>query len=77
MTGGSFRVPFWVPESGRYTIAKVSEFNSDCRFGIFDRRNNEGGGGRKNTQNPDLKALDPQMGRQRWPILGDFDDSVK
>ena len=42
MLGGSFRVPFRVPESGRYTIAKVSDFDSDCRFGIFDHENNKG-----------------------------------
>ena len=48
--GGSFRVPVWVPEIARYTIAKVSEFDSDCRFGIFDHGNNKGGGGgRKKT----------------------------
>ena len=40
--GGSFRVPFWVPKSGRYTIAKVSDCDSDCRFGIFDHGNNKG-----------------------------------
>ena len=47
--GGSFRVPFGVPESGRYTIAKVSDFDSDCRFGIFDHGNNKGGWGTEKT----------------------------
>ena len=40
--GESFGVPFWVPKSGRYTIAKVSDFDSDFRFGIFDPANNKG-----------------------------------
>ena len=47
--GGSFGVPFWVPESGRYTIAKVSDFDSDFRFGIFDHDNNKGVGDGKNA----------------------------
>ena len=47
--GGSFGVCFWVPESGRYTIAKVSDFDSDCRFGIFDRVNNKGEWGTEKT----------------------------
>ena len=57
---GSFRVPFWVPKSGRYTIAKVSDFDSDCRFGIFDPINNTGGvGDGKKSREPDLKPLGP------------------
>ena len=69
--GGSFRVWFWVPESGRYTIAKVPEFNSDCRFVIFDHGNNKGGGGRKkNAQNPDLKPLGPPNGPPKMAHFG-------
>ena len=75
---GSFRVPFWVPESGRYTIAKVSDCDSDCSFGIFDRGNSMGGWGtEKNAQNPDLKPLGPPNGPPKMAALGDFDDSVK
>ena len=46
---GSFWVPFWVPKSGRYTTAKVSDFDSDCRFGIFDHGNNKEGWGTEKT----------------------------
>ena len=46
---GSFWVPLGVPKSGRYTIAKVSDFDSDCRFGIFDHGNNTGGWGTEKT----------------------------
>ena len=46
---GSFRVRFGVPESGRYTIAEVSDFDSDFRFGIFDHDNNKGVGDGKNA----------------------------
>ena len=73
MPGGSFRVPFWVPESGRYTIAKVSDFDSDFRFGIFDHGNNKGGvGDGKNTQNPDLKPLGPPNGPPKMAHFGRF-----
>ena len=75
--GGSFGVCFWVPKSGWYIIAKVSDFDSDCRFGIFDLLTNMGVGGRKKSQEADLKPLGPPNGCRRWPILGDFDDSVK
>ena len=51
--GESFGVCFWVPESGSYTIAKMSDFNSDCRFGIFDHGNIKGGWGtEKNLGSP-------------------------
>ena len=56
---GSFRVPFWVPESGRYTIAKVSDCDSDCRFGIIDHGNNKGGGGRKKRSESRFEASRP------------------
>ena len=52
-------MPFWVPESGRYTIANVSDFDSDCRFGIFDGGNNTGGGGRKKRSEARFEASRP------------------
>ena len=69
--GGSFGVRFRVPESGRYTIAKVSDFDSDCRFGVFDRAHKKGGTG-KNAQNPDLKPLGPSNGPPKMAHFGLF-----
>ena len=70
--GRSFWVPFRVPESGRYTIAKVADCDSDCRFGIFDHGNNKGVGDGKNAQNPDLKPLGPSNGPPKMAHFGRF-----
>ena len=57
--GGSFRVPFWVPKSGRYTIAKVSVSILTADSESLTMEIIRGGGGRKKRSEARFEASRP------------------